>query len=672
MCSLETCPPRPQHPGHVLHFTSLQCPPCPPPPLPPTPTRVSRLSRVAQRVRRPNLSPRANATPSGIGPVTLPAGFPLLVPRSDRGRTRPPAPALFHFLHCSLFLLPTLTSLFLAHCPLVTRSNLAAAVTVSRPVWDFQTGSKDMAQHSGFARHQRASLQLDPVYAQTDGGSTYASPASSSAMLSPASAVLPSSQEGDEDKEPSSGPQRSSSTSGKADKEKRKRSRVTPEQLIHLERFFAMDRSPTAAKRKDISNLLGMQERQTQIWFQNRRAKAKLQDGKFSKSDPSEISPESPPELPNVLEIDLNDLIHEDEPVTFVPCTDLTVGTWRRIATSATTKHDLVAYVCERKRCLTWFLLSGGCGYKMELPFHTIINTEFQNASANHGMASFTLSQPPLFYLETVSSPQPDGSVMRGWKRCADWTENTQATQVLLHTVIGSVVQLAYVLRALHKNNTMPDRRASYHGETHMPPMELPPPPMAALTAGATYGYSNTAGLNSVQFEPSRKRLSYESGMQVDPQYADGDLRSPQHIAPISNLPTHPYMPATNNQSVPNTPTPNFDPAVYHNYQSSLQAASRIPTPPEQPAQQQPAYPSHNPRALHPYQHPLDGQMAQDPAVPMGMNYSPSRSLLMSPYYPDTTRRFSEVPQPHSPQVLAGMPGIIYNAEADYRRRRSE
>lgn len=73
--------------------------------------------------------------------------------------------------------------------------------------------------------------------------------------------------------EPPSGPQRSrpaSMTAGKADKEKRKRSRVTPEQLVHLEQFFAMDRSPTAARRKEISDMLGMQERQTQIWFQNR------------------------------------------------------------------------------------------------------------------------------------------------------------------------------------------------------------------------------------------------------------------------------------------------------------------------------------------------------------------------------------------------------------------
>jgi hypothetical protein len=37
-----------------------------------------------------------------------------------------------------------------------------------------------------------------------------------------------------------------------------------------LERFFAVERSPTASRRREIGERLGMQERQTQIWFQNR------------------------------------------------------------------------------------------------------------------------------------------------------------------------------------------------------------------------------------------------------------------------------------------------------------------------------------------------------------------------------------------------------------------
>ena len=53
-------------------------------------------------------------------------------------------------------------------------------------------------------------------------------------------------------------------------KQRRKRSRVNSEQLMKLEEFFAADNSPTSARRRDIARELGMDERQTQIWFQNR------------------------------------------------------------------------------------------------------------------------------------------------------------------------------------------------------------------------------------------------------------------------------------------------------------------------------------------------------------------------------------------------------------------
>ena len=39
------------------------------------------------------------------------------------------------------------------------------------------------------------------------------------------------------------------------------------------------------------------------------------------------------------------------------------------------------------------------------------------------------------------------GPPMRSWKRCADWTEGMQATKILRHDLVGSAVQLAYVLR---------------------------------------------------------------------------------------------------------------------------------------------------------------------------------------------------------------------------------
>ncbi|KAF8274812.1 hypothetical protein EI94DRAFT_1560994 [Lactarius quietus] len=236
----------------------------------------------------------------------------------------------------------------------------------------------------------------------------------------------------------------SSSRSVVGEREKRKRSRVTPDQLVHLERFFSMDRSPTAARRREISELLGMQERQTQIWFQNRRAKAKLLNGK-GKGRTDSTPPTTPSDLLPGYDADIHSLIHESEPVTIIPCTNLTIGTWRRIATQIS-KHDLVAYVCELRNCLTWFIHSTGYGFKMEIPFDTIAETELADAAPGSTLASFFLTQPPLFYLEDIATPPTGGPPVRTWKRCADWTEGMQATKVLRHDLVGSAVQLEYVL----------------------------------------------------------------------------------------------------------------------------------------------------------------------------------------------------------------------------------
>ena len=56
----------------------------------------------------------------------------------------------------------------------------------------------------------------------------------------------------------------------KDDRERRKRNRVTPEQLVQLETAFNKDRSPTSTERRELSNRIGMAERAVQIWFQNR------------------------------------------------------------------------------------------------------------------------------------------------------------------------------------------------------------------------------------------------------------------------------------------------------------------------------------------------------------------------------------------------------------------
>ncbi|KAJ3930262.1 MAG: hypothetical protein NXY57DRAFT_329670 [Lentinula lateritia] len=339
-------------------------------------------------------------------------------------------------------------------------------------------------------RTRRESLRIEPdaVYAPDDDSTTPISAATTGSPITPL-ATSPDSAASESTEADNDGDAIIRSSSRRS-REKRKRSRVTPEQLIHLERYFAVDRSPTAARRREISDLLGMQERQTQIWFQNRRAKAKMLDGKVKDRNVSR----SPDTSSLKYDGDLHHIIHEDEAVTFIPCTDLSIGTWRRIATTVS-KHDLVAYVCEAKQSLAWFILSGGTGFKMEIPFDRIIATEFNHTSPGIAHAVFTVSEPPYFYLEHRMAPRPDGRIKLSWRQCNDWTEGAQATHVLRHSLLGSAPQLSHLVQRLklfrsHRNISL--LSTPYKGDDSLPsPLEIPAPPMAGLLRHHLSPYSD-------------------------------------------------------------------------------------------------------------------------------------------------------------------------------------
>jgi hypothetical protein len=60
------------------------------------------------------------------------------------------------------------------------------------------------------------------------------------------------------------------------DAQSKKRTRVTPTQLVVLEDTFAVSATPDSKMRKHLALKLQMPERSIQIWFQNRRAKVKM------------------------------------------------------------------------------------------------------------------------------------------------------------------------------------------------------------------------------------------------------------------------------------------------------------------------------------------------------------------------------------------------------------
>ena len=190
---------------------------------------------------------------------------------------------------------------------------------------------------------------------------------------------------------------------------------------------------------------------------------------------------------------------------------------------SQISKHDLVAYICESRSCLIWFIHSSGYGFKMEIPFSIVVDTEFVAAAPGSALASFFLSQPPLFYLEDIMPDPAGGPSIRTWKRCADWTEGMQATKILRHDLVGSAVQLSYVLRNFQANPgsdirlrcppyVRPDLSSSAHSMDHNS-VALPPGLMGDAQAyRPPFGGSGLeTGRDTLAAEGPKQRYNYPS-----------------------------------------------------------------------------------------------------------------------------------------------------------------
>lgn len=150
----------------------------------------------------------------------------------------------------------------------------------------------------------------------------------------------------------------------------------------------------------------------------------------------------------------------------------MAIGTWRRIATLQA-KHDLLAYVCEAKRCVAWYVHCAGAGFKIEVPFEIITDATIDSISPGMAVVCLTLSRPPSFFLESRASVGSDSpaTATRYWQPSADWTEDMQASKVLRHELVGVAAQLSHDLverYQLGRRNTLQGYRAHpyvYNGD---------------------------------------------------------------------------------------------------------------------------------------------------------------------------------------------------------------
>ena len=99
---------------------------------------------------------------------------------------------------------------------------------------------------------------------------------------------------------------------------------------------------------------------------------------------------------------------------------------------------DLIIFYSPEKACVTYYINNDSAGYKIEYPFAWIkninlvqgeITTAAEGAAQRMGSLVVELIRPPKFYMDSSGSG--------GFYECGDFTEDQQASQVMVHNLGG-------------------------------------------------------------------------------------------------------------------------------------------------------------------------------------------------------------------------------------------
>lgn len=230
-----------------------------------------------------------------------------------------------------------------------------------------------------------------------------------------------------------------------------------------------------------------MTERSVQIWFQNRRAKIKnIAKKSIENGDDCNDIPES---MRRYLALQAMEsgkpmgssffgrpggsmapygsgmLLNTDTSSSKVvihhfACRSLSIGTWRRVGQSA---MDLVIFYSPEKGCVTYYINNDSAGYKIEYPFSYIKNISLENgdmngsaegASQRPGGLIVELNRPPNFFMDSSGSG--------GFFQCGDFTEEQQASQILVHHLGGHPKVLSGQLAKLVSLESFQNRHNIY------------------------------------------------------------------------------------------------------------------------------------------------------------------------------------------------------------------
>ncbi|KAF5877144.1 putative homeobox domain-containing protein [Botrytis fragariae] len=269
-----------------------------------------------------------------------------------------------------------------------------------------------------------------------------------------------------------------------------KRQRATQDQLVTLEMEFNKNPTPTATVRERIAEDITMTERSVQIWFQNRRAKIKLMAKKSIETGETCEIPETMRQYLAIQEMESgkslggnflgrgglmpygsgNMLMGGDHGpqgkvvIHHLSCRSLSIGSWRRIGQNA---MDLIIFYSPDKSTMTYYINNDQAGYKIEYPFSSIKNIYLENGDNE--------SRPGGLVVELIRAPNffMDSSGSGGFYQCGDFTEDQQASQVMVHHLGGHPKVLSGQLAKLVSLESFITRDNPF---THQQPLSISAP----------------------------------------------------------------------------------------------------------------------------------------------------------------------------------------------------
>ncbi|EIE88502.1 hypothetical protein G6F46_012288 [Rhizopus delemar] len=251
----------------------------------------------------------------------------------------------------------------------------------------------------------------------------------------------------------------------------RKRTHLKPSQVAVLQESFMVNTLPDSAIRTRLATELDVSERTVQIWFQNRRAKARKSDGLepnvrtgwldlpvtkpavrcITKRARSSSKPERPVWIPqrelqpramsegmgSLAYMALENKEREGasfgstaDPLISIPASTLRIGHWARFVHPIDASHPYDLSCFGDSHQLIWQVQDGPNEFRIHTAYDHIQHIRFASLQLDLGQLEIERRAGTLPFFAMKRSPSD-------WIPCGDFTEHKQATASAIHILQG-------------------------------------------------------------------------------------------------------------------------------------------------------------------------------------------------------------------------------------------